>query len=158
MFLFPYVILKSFLSHNFILMNQDTAVTVMVTIHASKEKVWEYFTNPKHIVNWYFAADTWHAPMATNNLAVNGTFKTTMAAKDGSAQFDFEGFYTKIIPNERIEYELADKRKVEVKFEDAENGCVLTQTIEPEQLNSIELQESGWAAILINLKKYIENQ
>lgn len=139
-------------------MNKDSAVTINVSIHTSKEKVWDYFTNPKHIVNWYFAADTWHAPFAINNLEENGTFKTTMAAKDGSAQFDFEGIYTKVIPHECIEYELSDKRKVAVKFEDTENGCVLTQTFEPEQLNSIELQESGWKAILINLKKYIENQ
>lgn len=39
-------------------------ITVSVKIDASVEKVWNYFTQPEHIVNWNFANDDWHSPSA----------------------------------------------------------------------------------------------
>ncbi len=73
-----------------------TLITVETTIKAPVEKVWKYWTEPEHITQWYNTSDDWHAPYADNDLRVDGKFKTTMAAKDGSTAFDLEGVYTKI--------------------------------------------------------------
>ncbi|MEO6165980.1 MAG: SRPBCC domain-containing protein [Chitinophagales bacterium] len=72
------------------------AITVEVTINAPIHKVWSYWTDPKHIIHWCNASDDWHAPYAHNDARVDGKFKTSMAARDGSASFDFEGVYTNI--------------------------------------------------------------
>ena len=56
-------------------------ITVETTIKAPVETVWECWTEPRHITNWYFASDDWHAPLAENDLKLNGKFKTRMAAK-----------------------------------------------------------------------------
>ncbi len=41
-----------------------TAITVEATISAPIEKIWQYWTNPEHIINWNFASDDWCAPAA----------------------------------------------------------------------------------------------
>lgn len=133
-------------------------ITVTTQINKTIDKVWEYFTKPEHIVNWYFAADTWHCPEARNDLSIGGSFCYKMSAKDGSFSFDFEGIYSVIEEKSKIGYELADGRKIIILFEEIENNVVITESFDPENENSLELQQNGWQAILDNFKKYVENK
>ena len=132
-------------------------ITVSTTIEASIENVWDAWTNPSHITQWYHASDDWHAPYADNNVCVDGTFKTTMAAKDGSFSFDLEGVYTKVELHKYIAYTLPDGRNVEITFKN-ENGSVnIIESFDPESQNSHELQQQGWQMILNNFKKHVES-
>jgi len=133
-----------------------TTITVENTINAPIEKVWEFWSKPEHITQWANASDDWHAPYADNDLRKDGKFKTTMAAKDGSVSFDFEGIYTTVEENSLIEYAMADGRKVKISFESNDDSTKVTETFDPESINSIELQRNGWQAILNNFKKYTE--
>lgn len=126
-------------------------------VHAPIEKVWAFWTNPEHIVNWNFASDDWHCPHAVNNLEVAGKFSYTMAAKDGRASFDFEGTYDTIAVHEHIVYTIADGRQVEILFVSKEGDTLITETFEPETMNPEAVQRQGWQAILDNFKSYVEN-
>ena len=55
-----------------------TNITVSATINAPVEKVWNYWTSPEHITQWYNASDDWHAPRAENDVQVGGKFSTRM--------------------------------------------------------------------------------
>lgn len=132
-------------------------ITVQTIVPISIEKAWELWTQPQHITQWNNASDDWHCPKATNDLKVGGTFSYTMASKDGQMSFDFEGTYTSVIPLSVIEYSIIDGRKVIIHFEKAENGILITESFEPENLHSEELQRDGWQAILNNFKKYSES-
>jgi uncharacterized protein YndB with AHSA1/START domain len=134
-----------------------TVITVETIVNASTEKVWKYWSEPKHIMNWCSASDDWHAPHAENDLRVGGKFSTTMAAKDGSFSFDFNSVYTDVKEFKRIEYDLADGRNVEILFENNGNSTKVTESFEAENTHSIDMQQSGWQAILDNFKKYVEN-
>ena len=68
----------------------------------------------------------------------------------------FEGKYLKVEPQKLIEYILDDDRKVQVRFEPDGNKTKVTEVFEAEQENTVELQETGWQAILDNFKKYVE--
>ncbi|SDE69030.1 Uncharacterized conserved protein YndB, AHSA1/START domain [Mucilaginibacter pineti] len=133
-----------------------TPITVQATVNAPIAKVWEFWTKPEHITQWCNASDDWHAPFADNDPRTGGKFKTTMAAKDGSFSFDFEGVYTNVRDNEVIEYALGDGREVKIDF--VANGDVteITETFDPETTNPIEMQQGGWQAILNNFKKHAE--
>lgn len=131
-------------------------ITVQATVNAPVAKVWEYWTKPEHITEWSFADDSWHAPYAENDLRVDGTFKTTLAAKDGSFSFDFGGIYSAVKENELITYTMGDGRKVEVVFTSNGNETSIVETFDPESENSLEMQRSGWQAFLDNFKKYTE--
>ncbi len=132
------------------------SITVETTIHAPVQKVWDCWTMPEHITKWCQASDDWHAPAAENDVREGGRFKTTMAAKDGSAGFDFAGTYTAVVPLERIEYVMDDERKVSILFQNVEGGVQVTETFELENENPEEMQRQGWQAILDNFKKYVE--
>ena len=131
-------------------------ITVKSTINASIDKVWEFWTLPEHITKWSFASPDWHTPYAENDLREGGKFKSTMAAKDGSMSFDFEGEYTLVEKNKAIEYVMGDGRKVEISFAPTANGVEVTESFDPETQNPEEMQRGGWQAILDNFKSYAE--
>lgn len=131
-------------------------ITVLTTVNAPIDKVWECWTAPQHITKWCQASDDWHAPYAENDLKTAGRFKTTMAAKDGSVSFDFSGRYTEVQPKSLIEYTMDDDRKVRIRFSEQEKGTQIIESFEPESLHSHDLQRGGWQAILDNFKKYTE--
>lgn len=133
-----------------------TKITVQTSVNAPIEKVWKYFTSPEHITKWNFAADTWHTPKAENDLRVGGKFNYRMEAKDGSFGFDFWGIYNEIITNQRIAFTMGDDRKAEINFINNGNETTLMETFEAETENPVELQQSGWQAILDNFKKHVE--
>ncbi len=132
------------------------AITVKTIINAPVVKVWESWTDPKHIIHWNYASDDWHTPKAKNDLRVGGHFLSRMEAKDGSMGFDFLGQYTKIKKYKLIESTLGDDRKVQVHFDTDGSGTMLTEVFEAELENSIEMQKMGWQSILDNFKKYVE--
>jgi uncharacterized protein YndB with AHSA1/START domain len=131
-------------------------ITVEVFVSIPREKAWEYWTRPEHIVRWNFATDDWCAPRATNDLCPGGKFSCRMEAKDGSAGFDFEGTYTAVETGARIEYAIADGRTVTVEFTEQDGGCKIVETFEAEGEHSLEMQRQGWQAILGNFKRYAE--
>lgn len=131
-------------------------ITVEAIVDAPVEKVWEAWTDPLHIVQWAFASDDWEAPYADNDVRVDGTFKTTMAAKDGSTSFDFTGKYTMVIQCDRLEYTMDDGRTVSIHFERMGDSTKITEMFDMEHENSEELQREGWQTILNNFKKYTE--
>lgn len=131
-------------------------IEVEVKVNKPIDEVWEFWTNPKHIVNWNFASDDWECPNATNDLVIGGKFSYTMSAMDGSMKFDFEGTYTNVEKYSLIQYELGDKRRVSIKFITQDNGTKILESFDAETQNSIEMQRQGWQSILNNFKKYVE--
>lgn len=51
---------------------------------------------------------------------------------------------------------MGDGRKVTFNFISTRNETKVLETFETENINSIELQKSGWQAILNNFKNYVE--
>jgi uncharacterized protein YndB with AHSA1/START domain len=131
-------------------------ITVKTTVAAAIDKVWDVWTSPDHILKWNSASDEWHTPKAENDLRVGGKFTYRMEAKDGSNGFAFSGIYETVVPKSGIVYRLEDNRIVTLTFEEVSEGVIVTETFDPEQINSIDLQKMGWQSILDNFKKYTE--
>jgi uncharacterized protein YndB with AHSA1/START domain len=132
-----------------------TKITVSATINALVDKVWDSYTNPKHIVNWNFADPSWHCPSAENDMRVGGKYKARMEAKDGSFGFDLEAVYSELIPNEKFTYGMGD-REVTTSFKNVNNQTEVITTFDAENENPIEMQQQGWQMILNNFKNYTE--
>ena len=125
-------------------------------IEADIQKVWDYYTNPSHIINWNFADPSWHCPSAENDLKVGGKYVARMEAKDGSFGFDFEAIYSEVFPFDSFTYKFGG-REAKVAFQQDGNSTSVKITFDPETENPIELQQAGWQAILNNFKNYAEN-
>lgn len=134
-----------------------TKITVSVTINTPVAKVWDYWTNPEHIIHWNFASDDWHCPKAENDLRVGGRYCARMEAKDGSFGFDFETIYDEIVKNRLIAYTMSDGRQAVTHFESKGDTTDVSTTFDAETENSVELQQQGWQMILNNFKKHAEN-
>jgi uncharacterized protein YndB with AHSA1/START domain len=133
-----------------------TSITVQTLVHVSPEKAWTFWTAPEHITRWNHANDDWHTTSAQNDLRQGGSFSYRMEAKDGSFGFDFGGTYDEVSPNTLIAYTLGDGRKVRVDFRKTDAGTEITETFEAEDVHPIELQQSGWKAILDSFRRYAE--
>ncbi len=138
-------------------MSNFQKIKISVEINSNIDKVWEYWTVPKHVCNWNYASDDWHNPSAISDFTENGKFVYRMEAKDGSFGFDFSGKFLEIIEKKMILILLDDDRKVELNFDAKDDSVVVFEEFEAENVNPLELQEFGWQSILNNFKKYCEN-
>ncbi len=138
------------------LAENPVVISVEVIVAAPIEKAWKYWTSPEHIIQWNNASDDWHTPSAINDLKTGGSFSYTMAAKDGSFSFDFAGVYDEVKTNELIAYTMGDGRKAKIIFSTEGNQTKIVESFDAEEMNSLELQQNGWQAILNNFKKYTE--
>lgn len=136
--------------------SKKAAITVQARVAAPLEKVWEFWTTPEHIKQWNNASDDWHTPHAENDLRKGGKFLSRMEAKDGSFGFDFEGTYDEVLRHDRIRYTMEDGRQVKIEFASDDGTTTVTETFDPEETNSPEMQRDGWQAILDNFRKYVE--
>jgi uncharacterized protein YndB with AHSA1/START domain len=133
-----------------------TKITVRATINAPIKSVWDKWTIPHHIIKWNFASDDWHCTTAENDLRVGGKMSSRMEAKDGSFGFDFAGIYDDVTEHEKITYTMEDGRQATTTFENNNSSTIVTTVFDAENENPVEMQQSGWQAILNNFKKYAE--
>ncbi len=132
-------------------------VTIETTVKAPINKVWSAWTSPEDIKQWNAASDDWHTTQSSVDLREGGAFSSRMEAKDGSFGFDFAGIYTKVIPNELLEFTFGD-RAAKVEFLNGENGVIVRETFDAETEHPIEMQRQGWQAILNNFAKHVESK
>ena len=134
-------------------------LTVEVTVNVPVAKAWQYWTSPEAITQWNQASADWHCPQATNDVRVGGKFSFTMAARDGSAQFDLPGLYTLVNVQETLGYTMPDGRTVKVTFHDVGGSatCIREQFV-VEGTNTLQKQRDGWQAILTSFKTFAESQ
>lgn len=130
---------------------------IQSTIDAPVSKVWAYFNDPAHIIKWNSPHESWHTTTAINDFFVGGKFNYRMEAVDGSAGFDFWGIYTQITTHQVIEYTLGDERRVKIVFTEKGDQTEIVEDFMAESENSLELQQSGWQAILDNFSGYTQN-
>jgi len=136
----------------------STRITITTYVNKPIGDVWRCWTEPEHITQWNAASADWHCPKASNDLRIGGTFSATMAARDGSASFDFGGVYDDVRPNKRIAYTMADGQTCEVLFAEEDSGTLVTESFDAETQNSVEMQRAGWQAILDRFKAHAEAQ
>ncbi|MCC6786630.1 MAG: SRPBCC family protein [Hyphomonadaceae bacterium] len=130
-------------------------VTVEKLVAAPIATVWSAYTTPADIEQWNAASDDWHTTKSVVDLRVGGQFSSRMEAKDGSFGFDFAGTYTKVEPEKVVEYTFGDRAAV-VEFLPTADGVNVRVTFDAEAQNPVDMQRSGWQAILDNFAKYVE--
>ncbi|MDO9598230.1 MAG: SRPBCC family protein [Azoarcus sp.] len=131
-------------------------ITIKTVVKASLTAVWEAWNTPEDIKQWNAASDDWHTTRSTVDLREGGSFLSRMEARDGSAGFDFDGIYTRIVPLRIIAYRMSDGREVETEFVERAYGVVVKTVFDAETENPAEMQRAGWQAILDNFARYVE--
>lgn len=130
-------------------------ITVETLVKAPLKHVWDAWNNPADIKQWNSAQEDWHTTHSTVDLREDGKFLSRMEAKDGSEGFDFEGTYTRIVPQRTIAYRMSDGREVEVEFIESDDGVLVRNTFDAETVFPPEARRQGWQAILDNFGRYV---
>lgn len=131
-------------------------ITIETFVRGDLNTVWDAWNNPDDIKRWNAASDDWHTTKSAVDLREGGQFSARMEAKDGSAGFDFEGTYTRIVPLKVIEYRMEDDREVKVEFAKGAGGVQVKETFDAETQNDPEFQRKGWQAILDSFARHVE--
>ena len=130
-------------------------IEISTIVRAPLNSVWTAYSNPDDIVQWNAASDDWHTVKSSVDLRPGGEFSSRMEAKDGSVGFDFEGTYTTVILNTRIEYIFGDRR-ARVDFRQEPEGVRVQISFDAEEIHSVEQQREGWQAILDRFGRHVE--
>jgi uncharacterized protein YndB with AHSA1/START domain len=133
-------------------------ITVETVVNAQPSKVWSVWNNPEDIVQWNSPHESWHTTRSAVDLREGGKFSARMEARDGSAGFDFEGTYTRVVPEKVVEFRMSDGREVNVEFIEQSDGVLVRETFDAETQNPVEMQRGGWQAILDNFGRHVEKR
>lgn len=133
-------------------------ITIETRVAAPVEAVWKAWTTPEDIQQWNAALDSWHTPSATLDLREGGAFCYRMEARDGSAGFDYCGWFTRIEPLHQIESVLEDERKVSVEFLPQTGGTLVRESFEVEDTHTLEQQRAGWQGILDRFARHVQSR
>jgi uncharacterized protein YndB with AHSA1/START domain len=131
-------------------------VTVETAVKAPLEAVWSAWSSPDEIRRWNTPTDEWHTTRSSVDLREGGRFHSRMEAKDGSAGFDFDGTYTRVVPKRAIDYRMDDGRTVHVEFIERPEDVLVKETFDAEATNALDYQRIGWQAILDNFGRHVE--
>jgi uncharacterized protein YndB with AHSA1/START domain len=130
-------------------------VTVETAVNAGLGQVWNAWNNPEDIKQWNSPQDDWHTTRSAVDLREGGKFAARMESKDGSQGFDFEGVYTRVVPNQIIDFRMSDGREVNIEFVERDGAVLVKETFDVEDENSVEMQRAGWQAILDNFGRHV---
>lgn len=135
---------------------EKKTITVEVFVDAPLKEVWTFWTAPQHIIKWNQPSADWRTARVENEPWTGGRFLYVMEAKDGSAGFDFQGVYDKVVDSEMISYTLSDGRKATNTFSETGTGTTITETFEPEPGLPDEDQRLFVTAVLESFRTYVE--
>jgi uncharacterized protein YndB with AHSA1/START domain len=131
-------------------------ITIETVVNVPVQQAWKSWNDPDEIKQWNSPASEWHTTRSAVDLREGGRFSARMEARDGSAGFDFEGTYTRVVPDRFIDFRMSDGREVNVEFVERPGSVLVRETFDAETENSPEMQRAGWQAILDNFGRHVE--
>jgi uncharacterized protein YndB with AHSA1/START domain len=132
---------------------------------ASRERVFDAWTNPEVLRRWWAAGEDWDTPSADVDLRPGGRYRLSMRNPDGDAVHTVGGEYTEVDRPNRLVYtwawetggdEKGNESLVTVEFLDAgeETEVVLTHTGLSDAQDR-DNHEHGWRGCLANLERRV---
>ena len=106
--------------------SRDRELIITRLLNAPRELVWEVWTNPDHIKNWW-GPDGFTNTIATMEVKAGGVWDLVMHGPDGT-DYKNKSIFKEIVKPEKIVYEhiTAPKFSTTITFEARENKTFLT--------------------------------
>lgn len=128
-----------------------------VVLLAPVDKVWSYFTDPKHVTKWFFVLQNQKCQSAVVELKEGGEFRYLMSTREAGTGYEFRGKIENILAHEKIELILHDGREAAFYFDSIDATTTkFTMVFEPETKNTSQTQKRFWDVVLTNFEKYVE--
>lgn len=133
---------------------------------ASRERVFDAWTNPEVLRRWWAAGESWDTPLAEVDLRPGGRYRLSMRDPASGAVHTVAGEYTEVEPPERLAYSWAwesespdgsaDSTHVVVEFHEVGDGTEVV-LIHSGFVNARarEVHAHGWGECLDNLERKV---
>lgn len=155
-------------------MTQSTAeterrLTITRTIQATRERVFQAWTDPEHLLNWWGADEGWTTPIAEVDLRVGGRYRLAMQDPEQEHPYVVGGVYREITPPERLAFTWTwEKRPGDdpdwtpaetlVTLEFIERNGTTELALTHERFPDTHMRDehnSGWTGALDRLEQYL---
>ena len=140
----------------------ETTLIIRRTVNAPRAKVFEAWTTPEQLKQWFAPNDTFLVPIAAVDLKVGGTYRIGMRPPDRETLHTATGVYREIKPPEKLvftwswEGEEPMDTLVTVEFRDL--GNVTEIMLKHENFRDMETRNKhseGWTGCLEQLGKIL---
>ncbi len=138
-------------------------LTLKRTFNVSRQLVWEAWTRPEHIIQWW-APKGMKIEVIQHEFKVGGKWKYAMPMPDGS-QFISEGMYSEIVKPEKIVTSanfipMTEGVTLHVLFEEDGDKTIFTFSVIHPTEEYCKAQEkmgfyNGWGSAFDRLEKYV---
>ena len=138
-------------------------LTIKKTFDVPRKKVWEAWTDPEHIVQWW-GPKGMNIKIVEHEFKVGGKWKYTMPMPDGS-EFISEGVYAEIVVPEKIVTSanfrpMTEGVTIQVLFEEKGDKTDFTFSVIHPTEEYCRQQEkmgfyNGWGSTFVRLEKFL---
>jgi uncharacterized protein YndB with AHSA1/START domain len=146
-------------------MAEETTLYITRTFAAPRQKVFEAWTQPDVIRQWFAAAPDMEGTTAEIDLRVGGTYRIGMRNIPKNIHYTARGVYKEIVPNERITFtwsweERPDEPEslVTIEFRDAPNSTEMRLThsrfVSKERCDE---HKQGWNGCFARMERVFSN-
>lgn len=142
----------------------DSVIELIINkdINAPVENVFQAWTQPELMKQWFAPGDVMKVANAEVDLKVGGTYLIHMHDPDENADHIVSGTYEEIIPNKKIVFnwmwkEGVDRTQVTIEFQALNEGETRLTLIHRgfSQQEFADKHNMGWNGCLANLEKYL---
>lgn len=146
-------------------MNPATVLEMNRAFRASRQKVFDAWTNPSQLQKWFAVSDDFTTPVAEVDLKVGGRYRFGMKAPGDNPLLIVGGVYREIIYSERLvftwRWESGDSNEPEtlVTVEFLERDGFTIVTLKHELFSDPAQRDKhgeGWAGCFDNLVRLID--
>lgn len=133
----------------------DTKLTIRRTVDAPRERVFEAFTDPEEMVQWY-GGDVMDVEIHALEAEPGGSFSITM--RDGENTYDIEGEFLEVVENERLVHTWY-VGQITVELADGSGGTEIVFTHDglPDR-ETTDQHTEGWTAAIDALVETLQNE
>jgi len=146
---------------------QEVALELTHRFSAPRERVFDAWTNPTVLRQWWAAGATWDTPLAEVDAREGGSYRLSMRTDEGEVHTVF-GTYREVRRPERLSYTWTWEEGPGPAMAGSENSLVVVEFVEDGDGTLVKLSHAGfateelrdlhvhgWQGVLANLERRI---
>ena len=144
---------------------QDVVLRLSRRFNAPRERVFDAWTSPAVLKEWWHAGPDWETPEAEVDLRPGGSYRLAMRDPESGQTHTLVGEYREIRPPERLVYTWTWESNAE-EMRGSEGSLVTVDFVEDGDATKVEITHTGfataeirdlhahgWEAVLANLER-----
>jgi uncharacterized protein YndB with AHSA1/START domain len=124
---------------------QEAVLRLSRRFDAPRERVFEAWTNPEVLKDWWHAGPEWDTPEAEVDLRPGGSYRLAMRDPDSGQTHTLVGEYREVQPPERLVYTWTWESNPE-EMRGSEGSLVTVEFVEDGDATNVEITHSGFAS------------